>query len=164
MQEEIHPESGLVKSVWTDDDFESMGWHDATVHALCVQPGEGVLPRLVLDLDYIVRWVHPVPPAVYFSFWVAPVTLVFDEVWDLAGDLDFRARSLCLEIADLHRETPDGVSRGFSFWRIEGHAFELKFYAPGFRQYFRRAPALVPGQVLSHAERGGCSFAEAGFH
>jgi len=35
-----HPESGLSKSVWSDADFEEMGWHDATVHGLYVQDVE----------------------------------------------------------------------------------------------------------------------------
>jgi hypothetical protein len=59
-----HPESGLTKSIWSDADFDVMGWHDVTIHGLCVQPGasDNLLPRLLLDIDYIVRWVHPLPP------------------------------------------------------------------------------------------------------
>ncbi|MGW1069562.1 hypothetical protein ACWD4F_34260 [Streptomyces aureus] len=47
-----HPESGLTKSTWDDADFNAMGWHDVTVHGLCVQPGgsEDSLPRLLLDI------------------------------------------------------------------------------------------------------------------
>ncbi|MFG3498120.1 hypothetical protein [Streptomyces sp. NPDC047928] len=71
-----HEESGLTKSVWSDADFEAMGWHDATVHGLYVQETDADLPRLLLDLNYIVRWVHPVRPAKHFSFWISPATLV----------------------------------------------------------------------------------------
>ncbi|WP_332759649.1 hypothetical protein [Streptomyces sp. MT206] len=110
-----HQESGLSKSVWSDADFEAMGWHDATVHGLSVQPTNDILPRFLLDLDYIVRWVHPVPPATHFSFWISPATLVFEEVFDLQGDLDFQGSAVDLEIdgvrTDWCRTTPAQTSR-----------------------------------------------------
>ncbi|MFE3864499.1 hypothetical protein ACFXPT_29190 [Streptomyces goshikiensis] len=102
-----HQESGLSKSVWSDADFEAMGWHDATVHGLSVQPTNDILPRFLLDLDYIVRWVHPVPPATHFSFWISPATLVFEGVFDLQGDLDFQGLAVDLEIDGVHRLVPD---------------------------------------------------------
>lgn len=161
-----HQESGLSKSVWSDADFDEMGWHDATVHGLSIQPTNDILPRLLLDLDYIVRWVHPVPPATHFSFWVSPATLVFEGVFDLEGDLDFKGLALDLEIDQVHRLVADDTRPNFShmpLWHIEGHAFELKFRASGFRQYFRQAPKLVSRQAFPYAERGGCAFTELGF-
>ncbi|SDT61525.1 hypothetical protein SAMN05216371_3164 [Streptomyces sp. TLI_053] len=158
-----HQESGLSKSVWSDADFEDMGWHDATVHGLHVQQTDDILPRLLLDLDYIVRWVHPVRPAKTFSFWVAPATLVFEQVWDLEGGLGFKDMHPELEIADVHRLVPDDGKQDWQQWHIEGHLFDLKFRASGFRQYFRHAPRLMPGPVLPIAERGGCCFTEVGF-
>ncbi|MFJ7905962.1 hypothetical protein [Kitasatospora sp. NPDC096204] len=163
MNSTAHPESGLSKSVWSDADFEEMGWHDATVHGLYVQQGDEFEARLLLDLDYVVRWVDPVRPAKTFSFWVAPATLVFDGVWDLEGGLDYKKTAPELEIADLHRQAPDDDHRDSSHWHVEGHSFDLRFRASGFRQYFREAPRLSPGPVLSPAERGGCRFTEAGF-
>lgn len=164
MGEGIHPESGLAKSIWSDADFETMGWHDVTIHGLCVQPGaaDDSLPRLLLDIDYIVRWVHPVPPEKHFGFWIAPSTLVFDDVWDIEGDLDFKGMALSLEIDHLHRSTSDG-SRGGPRWHVEGHFFDLEFRAPGFRQYLRQMPRHTQRLVLSHGERGGISFAETAF-
>jgi hypothetical protein len=56
--------SGLSKAVWTDADFPVMGWHDCRIHAVSVAEHEDdTLPptRLLLDLDYIVRWVDPAP-------------------------------------------------------------------------------------------------------
>ncbi|MFD7880544.1 hypothetical protein ACFV5G_41885, partial [Streptomyces sp. NPDC059766] len=135
-------------------------------HGLSVQPTSDILPRLFLDLDYIVRWVHPVPPATHFSFWVSPATLVFDDVFDLEGDLDFKGLALDLDIDGVHRLVPDDARQNFShlpLWHIEGHAFELKFRASGFRQYFRQAPRLVARQALPNAERGVCAFTELGF-
>ncbi|WP_327735238.1 hypothetical protein OG749_16720 [Streptomyces nojiriensis] len=158
-----HRESGLSKSVWSDADFEEMGWHDATVHGLYVQETEEVLPRLLLDLDYLVQWVHPVPPATHFSFWVSPATLVFEDVWDLEGDLGFKGTVPDLVIDGVHRLVPDDGRQDLPLWHIEGHAFDLKFRASGYRQYFRQAPTLRSRQALPHTERGGCAFTEVGF-
>jgi hypothetical protein len=160
-----HEESGLSKSVWSDADFAEMGWHDATIHGLYVDGAQeaGELPRLLLDLDYIVRWVQPVPPSTYFSFWVSPATLVFENVWNLQGDLEFTGTVPDLEIADVHRLVPDDGRPDLPVWHIEGHAFDLRFHASGYRQYFRQAPTLISTSVIPRADRGGCSFAEVGF-
>jgi hypothetical protein len=116
-----HPESGLTKSIWSDADFDVMGWHDVTIHGLCVQPGasDNLLPRLLLDIDYIVRWVHPLPPEKHFSFWTAPSTLVFEDVWDVEGDFDFKGMALMLDVDHIRRSIPDD-SRGGPQWHIVG--------------------------------------------
>jgi hypothetical protein len=162
----IHPESGLSKSVWSAADFDQMGWHDAAIHGLALHTegeSETLLSRLLVDLDYIVRWVHPVPPDGYFSFWVSPATLVFDDVWDLEADIDCKGVVPGLEIADLHRLMPDDGRNNLPRWHIEGHAFDMRFRASGYHQYLRRAPVLIPRQSLSLAERGGLAFTEVGF-
>ncbi|WP_406861815.1 hypothetical protein ABZO31_15545 [Streptomyces sp. HUAS MG47] len=161
-----HEASGLSKSTWSDADFEDMGWHDVTIHGLSVQPPNDVLPRLLFDLDYIVRWVHPVAPATHFSFWVSPATLAFDDVFDLEGDLGFTGVDVDLEVERVHRLDPDDDRPNFAhwpLWHIEGHLFDLKFRASGFRQYLRQPPRLVTRQALPYAERGGCAFTELGF-
>jgi hypothetical protein len=61
--------------VWTEADLESLGWHDNAVHAVAVEPALPCPGRLLIDLDYIVDWVHPTAPAGPFSFWVCPATL-----------------------------------------------------------------------------------------
>lgn len=83
-----HPPSGLSKAIWTDADFPVMGWHDCRIRAVSITEYEDdtVPPtRLLLDLDYIVRWVDPVPPEKHFTFWIAPATLVFEKAWDITG-------------------------------------------------------------------------------
>ncbi|MER7755255.1 hypothetical protein [Kitasatospora sp. NPDC097643] len=159
-----HPESGLTKSTWSDADFDEMGWHEVTIHGLCVQPGasDDSLPRLLLDIDYIVRWVHPVAPETHFSLWIAPSTLVFEDVWDLEGDLDFKGMAVSLDIDHLRRSTPEDA-RGGPQWHIEGHSFDLRFRATGFHQYLRQEPQLSPRLLLTHGQRGGLSFAETAF-
>jgi hypothetical protein len=36
---ESDPGHGLEKAVWTDADFDIMGWHDRKVYALTAHPG-----------------------------------------------------------------------------------------------------------------------------
>lgn len=161
MSEPVHPASGLSKAVWSDRDFDVMGWHDSTIYSLgVVEYDEDTLPptRLLFDLDYIVRWLEPVRPARHFTFWVAPATLVFEKAWNLSGTV----AGDDLEVADLHRPpSPDDVAD--PLWHLEGHQFDLRFRAPGYVQYFRRAPQHVDGQKLTLAQRGGLSLAETPF-
>ncbi|WP_410613506.1 hypothetical protein [Amycolatopsis sp. lyj-109] len=152
---------GLSKAVWTDADFPQMGWHDSYVHALGIVEDDDPPPgRLLLDLDYIVRWVEPARREKHFTFWIAPATLVFDEAWDITGNLGPLHGGL--EIADLHcLDAPD--DKPYPLWHIEGHEFDLKLRARGFRQYIRTPPRHVSRQVLTMAERGGLGFAEQAF-
>jgi hypothetical protein len=153
--------SGLSKAIWTDADFPQMGWHDCRIHALAFLEDDDPPPgRLLLDLDYIVRWVEPARGEQHFTFWIAPATLVFDGAWDITGDLGPLHGSL--EIADLHRLDPPDDSPD-PMWHIEGQEFDLRLRAHGFRQYIRARPQHVDRQVLTMAERGGLSFAEQAF-
>ncbi|MEU8515278.1 hypothetical protein AB0C76_27435 [Kitasatospora sp. NPDC048722] len=148
-----------------------MGWHDVTIHGICVQPStspDNPLPRLLLDIDYIVRWVHPVAPEQHFTFWIAPSTLAFEDVWDFEGDLAFGGMALHLDIDRLHRSAPDDgrggpVHGSDPGWHIEGHYFDLRFRATGYHQYVRQAPLHSKRLVLTHHDRGGLGFAETAF-
>ncbi len=42
----------LEKSIWTDLDFENMGWHDSRIHSVAF--GENF--ELIFDIDYIFKW------------------------------------------------------------------------------------------------------------
>lgn len=59
--------------------LELMWWHDATVHALAFEESDDQA-ALLINLDYIVRWIEPQPPSRNSSFLVAPATLVFENV------------------------------------------------------------------------------------
>jgi hypothetical protein len=153
-------EEQLEKAVWTDADFDTMGWHDATVHAMAFHEDEHNA-ELLLDLDYIVRWIDPEPPAEHFTFLVAPATLVFENVWYLDGELGTASRTL-LQIQGIVRRDPENDRQremGLQLWAVEwsqGH--ELTLLASGFRQHFRRRPIRVEGQWLELDERNGISF------
>ncbi len=177
----------LERCVWTDEDFGAMGWHDACVHAVAVE--DDGQSRLLLDLDYIVNWVKPQPPETSWRFSVAPATLVFENVWDLEGEIaaaSGMAQRVLLLIDVVRREANvmkdvesgrrqrwiSGMAGGHDFskgspetadldrWEITGHNFGLRFLADGFHQHFRSQPTLIEKQSLTLAERGGLSFAE----
>jgi len=150
----------LDGAVWTDADFEQMGWHDATVHAIAFRESDDV-GELLLDLDYIVRWIDPQPPSEYFRFLVAPATLVFENVWSLEGDLALYAKRTILEVDGIERHEPEDERQRaahMTLWVIDGHEFGLRFLATGFRQHFRARPIEVESQRLSAEQRGGFSF------
>lgn len=158
-----HEGSGLSKATRTDADFAHMGWHDCRVHAIsvCVHHDATLPPaRLLLDLDYIVRWVEPAGNAQPFSFWISPATLVFEQAWNITGRLG--PLHDVMEIADLHRlASPDGQPD--YEWHLEGQNFDLRLRARRYTQYLRQPPQHVGRQILTLAERGGPSFAEQSF-
>jgi hypothetical protein len=152
-----HAESGLEKALWTEADEGVLGWHDARIVAVALvegsQPG---CSRFLLDIDYLVRWVAPEAPARFFSFWITPATLVFEDVWSLSGELDHAD----LSIDCITRLTADPGPG----WHIDGHTFDLRLVTwAGFTLFMRRPPILVDRQCLSLAQRGGISFEESTF-
>jgi hypothetical protein len=148
----------VAKTVWTEADFDAMGWHDNAVHAIAVEPVPAHPGRLLLDLDYIVEWMPAEPPAITLSFWICPATLVFDRAWDLTADINLQGWSFQLFLDAIQRSGPD--ERGFYDWTLAGDHFTVGLSAPGFTQYLRRAPVHSPGPWLSVQERGGFSFGQ----
>jgi hypothetical protein len=141
----------LEKWVWTEADFEIMGWHDSQIHAMafCSEDFE-----LVLDIDYILKWIHPQPGEIYFSFWVAPATLVFENIYDL--ELNLSPCRGFIEIEGIERtalvfESID--KRDYYSWTIACQEGEIKFNASGYNQYFRADPTYG-GQRLDRKSIG----------
>jgi len=164
MSDDTH---GLSKSTWTHHDFDHMGWHDAQLHAIAMEfADDGEAPGwwLLLDLDYIVRWVEPRHPDTHFTFWTAPATLVFHDAFNVrfSGGIE---RMDLVEILDLHRSPVAARLSGDPSWdwHVEGDGFDLRVDATGFTQYFRREPIHVPRQELTLAERGGISVSRRAF-
>src|SRR6266550_2747235 len=115
----------LDRALWTDADFEAMGWHDATVHAIGFDQDEESA-RLLFDIDYIVRWIDPVPPSEYYSFLIAPATLVFENVWNVEAEVTTQnaGERTLLVVADLDRGEPQNEwerNLGLRQWTIHGH-------------------------------------------
>lgn len=148
------------KWVWTDADFDRLGWHDARVYALACQPEPY---ELALDIDYLFQWVQPTADEIYFSFWVAPCTLIFEDV--AALDLALSSSAGDFAIADLTRESlltrPGADTPAPQIWRwhLDGHEGDIAFQTTGYTQYVRAAPLHIQRQRLDLAARGGLSFA-----
>lgn len=63
------------KYLWTDADFEQMGWHDNTIYQINLTKDD-----LELDIDYIFQWNEPDVEGLPFTFWISPSTLIFTDV------------------------------------------------------------------------------------
>ena len=149
----------LEKWIWTEADFDVMGWHDSTLHAFAFIPDKF---ELLLDIDYILEWVDPREGETYFKFWVAPATLVFENVYDLKIDLEPVDG---IELQDIRRTDPrvphnaEFVGRDKEWrWTIETDNGEITFGSVGFHQYFRKSAIFSRAYVIPLDERGGFSF------
>lgn len=175
MERVVHPESGLAKATWGEDDLDAMSWDRCRVHAFAVtdyEPPSGLTPEehlelddiddtapsgleLHLDLDYVVRRIElPGPLFPTYRYWVSPATLTFGAVSGLSGDLVSVDRPL--EMTGLHRLTPV-VPRDEMRWHIEGSNFNLTFYAWHYVMVLRRRP-VYGERYLQRDNRGGISF------
>jgi hypothetical protein len=145
-----------------------MGWHDNAVHAWAWEPSEGDHPwdnTLILDLDYIVEWVHPGEAGGHFTFSICPATLVFRNANDLKFDAEESGgTTLQIDSIEWTPETVPSGAPGFRRWVIQGHNFYAEFQGQGFEQYLRMPPMhCTSQQYLSLDERGGRAFAQQGF-
>jgi len=149
----------LETPVWTEVDFDKMGWHDVIVHGLGFNLEED---EFLLDIDYILAWVEPEPPSPYFSFWMAPATLVFHQASELKMDYDAslgfqlqgieRGESRCVELVD------SGEYRRDVLWTLDGNEGSISLWAPRYTQFIRKRPVRSKAQAFSLSERGGISF------
>ena len=146
----------LEKPIWTEADFSVMGWHDSKVWSFMAKTEKF---EFLVDLDYIFRWVHPKEGETYFKFWVAPVTMVFENAYDIAIDIESMQGEI--EVADLHmeneRKTKNGKFNEYDF-RFECQEGELKLSATGYKMFVRNRPILQNGQTLEYVQRGGIDF------
>ena len=161
-----HPKLEVEKWVWTEEDFEFMGWHDVRIHAMSAHEilvDDSIhvsLGELLFDIDYILKW-HLTPDK-HYQFWVSPATLAFQNVWDLKIATEASGgNDPTWDICDIHRKAHTasvmGKPKAWS-WNIELHGGMIDFFATGYEQYIRKEPALIQDQHFSFKERGGASF------
>jgi hypothetical protein len=145
----------LQKPIWTADDFEVMDWHDSRVWAMVADEEKF---EFAMDLDYIFKWVHPGPGETYFKFWVAPVTMVFENAYDIS--IEINSSQGRIQVDHLHCEdakpTPNGALIDY-LYRFECQEGELSLRATGYRLYVRAAPRLTQRQCFALEDRGGIS-------
>jgi hypothetical protein len=72
--------------LWTEEDFEIMGWHDWRIYAVAF---DGKTFESSLDIDYIVNWISPAEGDIYYRFWVSPATSVFANGYNININLDY---------------------------------------------------------------------------
>jgi hypothetical protein len=156
------PESySLDQWIWTHADWERMGWHDATVHAMGYASASEW--EFAFDIDYILAWVQPAPGQKHFTFWVAPATLIFEHVSDLRIDMEPRGE---ISVQDLRCDDEQPLRPGFDGpasdwrWTLDCNEGEISMRATVFRQIFRRPPVHRDHQKLALDDRGGISFSE----
>lgn len=152
-------EFDFEKSIWVTADFDQMRWHDCLIHGVSFDLQRG---KFFLDIDYIFSWVTPVPNDGTFQFWVAPSTLMFENVYDLSIDLEHETGWYIMSIdrkeegaapnAELIAEKQDWK------WCLETCFGEISFRSTGFTQYTRKVPRLTDQQYFGQSERGGSNF------
>ncbi|GAB0157812.1 hypothetical protein CHRYSEOSP005_30980 [Chryseobacterium sp. Alg-005] len=135
-----------VKDLWTDSDFEEMGWHDSYVYSIFL-PAEN--QKLILDIDYIFKWVLDETSNLY-KFWVSPCDLVFMDVLNLKIDLDFQ-NTVGLDIQDINRSNsrlyPNGKDIKWDY-EILTDVGSITFESSGYIQNIKEQPILSDSQIL----------------
>ena len=154
----------LNKYIWTQEDFEEMGWHDCSIYGLTFLPENEIgTAHLVFDIDYIFKWVDPLKPGQPFSFWVAPCTLIFKDTFALTMNIDRRGGTTdMLEVADLYLvdKVEQESNQWIYEWNIDLQEGHINFKSSGFEQIVRQKPVFTDGQFLTLIERNGISFSQ----
>ncbi|MCP2028386.1 hypothetical protein L1276_003556 [Flavobacterium sp. HSC-32F16] len=153
----------LEKNIWTESDFEQMGWHDCYIHAFAIDSDaydDFIKSDLLLDIDYIFKWVLTEDKS-HYCFWVAPCTLIFTEVTDLKIQYGSGTSFLPeLEISHISREEKI-YENGYKswHWQIElvGNSF-ISFDSTGYKQIIKRTPSYTNRQAFNRIDRGGINF------
>ncbi len=135
-----------VKELWTDAEFDEMGWHDCRIYSLQFPNKEF---QLKLEIDYIFRW-EKLPDG-SFRFWVSPCELVFQNVSGFKAEVDFK-NYMQLFIMELKRDNPHPSPNGqVTLWdyEIDCDNGRICFTATGFEQLVREQPRPIgPEQDL----------------
>ncbi|MDX2048443.1 MAG: hypothetical protein SFU87_16775 [Chitinophagaceae bacterium] len=133
----------LEKSIWTDADFDKMGWHDNHIYRI------RLTEDLELDIDYIFKWNQPDIDGLPYTFWVAPATLVFKSIRNLSFEFGTGFEG-SFEIEDIERGDKN-------HWTIITRQGDVQFTSEGFEQFIRQVPSFQFGQRISYTERYGYS-------
>jgi hypothetical protein len=163
----VETDVGAPPPFATHADFDGLSLHDDTIYGLRLDTADpaNALWRadLVLDIDHIVEWVCGSDKRMRFR--VAPVTLIFHDVTDLAlavdwGDSGHQTALHPMAIDHLAREAVADqhicLDRPYWRWTITLNwpkASRLAFGASGFTLTVREPPILSDEQQLSPVVR-----------
>lgn len=144
----------LEKRVWTEADFDIMGWHDCTIYAVAFLSQF----ELAFDIDYIFQWVQPQGEETNFSFCVSQATLVFENVYDFDAVLHFHSSRI--KIDAIKRESPsrprnaEYIGKETEWeWTIDCQQGDISFHSVGYNLFARAEPVLIASQTLDENTR-----------
>jgi len=145
----------------TGADFDALSFHDDSLYAISLRLGDpdadDWTSDLVLDIDHIVEWLRD---GDRFRFRVAPATLVFHGVTDLAVAFDqatgtFQVAPMPPPLRGIERERVSDqkvyLDRPYYAWRIPFNApvgGEISFGAFDFTLTLRSEPLLLDVQAI----------------
>jgi len=144
----------IEKWIWTEDDFEQMGWHDSKIYAMHFDE------NIYFDIDYIFQWNTPEKQGILFTFWIAPATLIFRHPFGVKFSLESEngnAYHNGIEICDIVKKRSE---HGDTWWHIETQQGYIDLEADSYTQIIRRTPTFQYGPCIDRTERGGISFSE----
>lgn len=143
---------------WTQDDFDSMSWHDNHVHGLRIAAGAHGAGEVELDIDYILEWLKPADGS--YRFRIAPAKLRFLDVTNLRITVDYAVVSAAIGPFSL-----SGIERTYQqrkryvavCWKLLANfpPGEITLEAPGFEQTLVGPDVIADRQWLDPAERVG---------
>lgn len=148
------------KTVWADEDFDQLSWHDNHVHGLSIIEGEFGAGELSLDIDFILKWNLSDSSRVVFD--IAPARLTFYEVINLKFFLDYESATAALvpfsiESIDRRLENREGYSAILWNIPINWPKGEISFQASGFSQALQGRVMSKDQQYLTKIERENLS-------
>lgn len=134
----------LSRTLWTDADFDVMGWHDNRIIGLTF-PNDDM--RFSIDFVYIFHWEREGDR--FTGFWVSPCRLIFENVFDLEIALDIGSYQQ-LDILNIDRSDKIVHPTGVTSMKYEigcGSGF-IKLRSTGYRQQVLKPPVFSESQDL----------------
>ena len=137
-------------------------WHDNLIYAIGFDIGDAQKQQwrsdLALDIDFIAEWLCEPSGAVRFR--VAPATLTFHDVGDLAISIDYgdSAGRTAITECSIDRVTRERLAGFRENWRWSirlnmPRGGKIDFSASGFTETLRQPPRLLSEQRLPPGER-----------
>ena len=134
-----------VSEIYSDAEFNDMGWHDNRVYNIGIPTEDN---KFKLDIDYIFEWSKEGDE--YSGFWVSPCEIVFKDVYGLKINIDF-TQYVLLFISTITREnkrlSPNGKAEIWDY-KIELDNGSIEFSATGFEQFVKEQPVFSDSQAL----------------
>lgn len=149
----------IEKWIWSEADFDCMGWHDCSIHAVAFSAETF---ELLFDIDYIFTWSVAEPNGDQPNIWISPVTLVFENINETKFDIESWGGLEISSIRRGHERKPSNakyINREIEWlWEIECREGSIEMRSVGYKQYVRSQPQLSQSLKIDISARGGYSF------